>query len=153
MKRKLIVCTLLLTLAVQPVLGVFSGPGIVRAANSTAVIDFNTSQETAIERGMRGMNNEMQKSAMDFLDDDFAGEIKAAKQGWLRWPGGTNTGNFNWKLGEPDDEAVAQYYPNQNYPTFDLNRRLTIAKGQEKLKDFYELRCPKPKSLVKDILS
>ncbi|MFB9279430.1 fibronectin type III domain-containing protein [Cohnella cellulosilytica] len=116
----------------------FLFPQTASADNISAVIDFDTEQESTYERGFRGLNNPLQKGAISFLDDDFIEALKDANTGWSRYGSGTVVGDYNWKLGEPDDEYIAQYRLSSHMYEFVDYRRYVIAKGKEHFKDFYE---------------
>ena len=117
-------------------------PGIgasTAQANSAATVNYNTSAETSYNQGFRGINSPTQKGAMSVLDDDYINTVKAANVGWVRYGAGTVVGEYNWKLGEADDEGIAQYKEaDKQYTQFTQYARYMTVKGKEQLNDFYE---------------
>ncbi|CAN7757947.1 hypothetical protein [Paenibacillus sp. LjRoot56] len=139
MIKKIAICSLLITLSVQSSISVIPGLEVAHAANPTATINYSTSSETQFTKGFRGYNSPTQKGAMSYMDDDYINEVKNAEVGWVRYGAGTVVGNYNWKLGEVDDESVAQYKESdKQYFDFTRFSRYTYAKGKEHIKDFYE---------------
>lgn len=111
-----------------------------QAANATATIDIDTSNVTTYNPDFRGMNNEPERTGINMNDPDF---VNAAKDygriGFVRWPGGTPTNSFSWKLGLTDTEFTGQAqkedrrYYNQLYA-----KRYQIAKGYERISDYVD---------------
>ncbi|MBD2844011.1 fibronectin type III domain-containing protein [Paenibacillus sp. IB182496] len=107
-------------------------------AATAAVISIDTSDTTTYNPDFRGFNNEPERTALVMDDPDF---IQAAHDygriGFVRWPGGTPTNSFSWKLGLTDSEYTGQAqgeprrYYNQLYA-----KRYQIAKGGERISDY-----------------
>ncbi|MGG1519235.1 fibronectin type III domain-containing protein [Paenibacillus oryzisoli] len=118
----------------------WSYPTATHAANTAATIDIDSSKVTTYNPDFRGMNNEPERTAISMNDPDF---VNAAKNyghiGFVRWPGGTPTNSFSWKLGLTDTEFTGQAqkedrrYYNQLYA-----KRYQIAKGDERISDYVD---------------
>jgi alpha-L-arabinofuranosidase len=106
-------------------------------ASTAAEINIDTSREIAIERGFQGLNNPIQKGGMQYLDDDLIQTVNRAELGWIRYGAGTVVGNYNWKLGVPEGDKIAQFGDNDT--SFDKFLKYTIAKGGQQLSNYYEL--------------
>jgi hypothetical protein len=112
-------------------------PTSTPVAASTAEINIDTTRETALERGFQGLNNPLQKGGMQYLDDDLIQTINSAELGWIRYGAGTVVGDYNWKLGVPEGDKIAQFGDNDN--SFGKFLKYAIAKGTQQLWNFYEL--------------
>ncbi|WP_249865632.1 fibronectin type III domain-containing protein [Paenibacillus konkukensis] len=110
------------------------------AANPSATIDIDTGSVINYNPDFRGLNNEPERTpikmnAADFIDS----AIDYGRIGFMRWPGGTPTNSFAWKLGATDAEFNGQTqkeprrYYNQLY-----SRRYQMAKGGERISDYVE---------------
>ncbi|WP_168121802.1 fibronectin type III domain-containing protein [Paenibacillus sp. HB172176] len=106
----------------------------------TAVISIDTSDETTYNSDFRGFNNEPERTAIVMNDPDFIdAALDYGRIGFVRWPGGTPTNSFSWKLGLTDTEFTGQAqgeprrYYNQLYA-----KRYQLAKGGERISDYVE---------------
>ncbi|WP_028550695.1 fibronectin type III domain-containing protein [Paenibacillus sp. UNC451MF] len=115
-------------------------PVTTHATPVSATININTSATTTYNPDFRGLNNEPERTAIRIND---ANVINAANNygriGFLRWPGGTPTNSYSWKLGSTDTEYNGQamkeagrYYP-QLYA-----RRYQLTKGGERISDYVD---------------
>jgi hypothetical protein len=118
----------------------FAYPTTTHAANSTATIQIDTSVVTTYNPDFRGLNNEPERTAIKMNDPDFiSSAIDYGRIGFVRWPGGTPTNSFSWKLGLTDTEFTGQAqkedrrYYNQLYA-----KRYQIAKGDERISDYVD---------------
>ncbi|QNK58324.1 fibronectin type III domain-containing protein [Paenibacillus sp. PAMC21692] len=115
-------------------------PRTAHADPVSAVIDIDTSVVTTYNPDFRGFNNEPERTAIVMNDPDF---IDAAHEygriGFVRWPGGTPTNSFSWKLGMTDSEYTgqAQKEPRRYYNQL-YSKRYQIAKGGERISDYVE---------------
>ncbi|KRE36390.1 fibronectin type III domain-containing protein [Paenibacillus sp. Soil724D2] len=112
----------------------------VQAADYTATIDIDTSTVTSYNPDFRGVNNEPERTAIKFNDPELINAaIDYGRIGFVRWPGGTPTNAFSWKLGLTDTEFTGQTqkedrrYYNQIY-----SKRYQIAKGNERISDYVD---------------
>jgi hypothetical protein len=116
----------------------FIMPVPAQAANSTATINIDTNSMTTYNPDFRGLNNEPERTGINMNDPDFvSAAIDYGRIGFVRWPGGTPTNSFSWKLGLTDTEFTGQAqkedrrYYNQLYA-----KRYQIAKGNERISDY-----------------
>jgi hypothetical protein len=117
-----------------------SFPSTTHAVNSTATIHIDTSSITTYNPDFRGFNNEPERTAISMNDPDFVSSaLDYGRIGFVRWPGGTPTNSFSWKLGLTDTEFTGQAqkedrrYYNQLYA-----KRYQIAKGDERISNYVE---------------
>lgn len=118
----------------------WSFPAATYAANPTATINIDTNNVTTYNPDFRGMNNEPERTAISMNDPDFVqAALDYGRIGFVRWPGGTPTNSFSWKLGLTDTEFTGQAqkedrrYYNQLYA-----KRYQIAKGDERISDYVD---------------
>lgn len=130
----------ILLIYVSTLLMTGAAPQTARANPIAAVIDIDTSDVTPYNPDFRGFNNEPERTAIVMNDPDF---IEAAHDygriGFVRWPGGTPTNSFSWKLGITDSEFTgqAQKEPRRYYNQL-YSKRYQIAKGGERISDYLD---------------
>ncbi|MBB6634641.1 fibronectin type III domain-containing protein [Cohnella thailandensis] len=118
----------------------FASPSATHADPIAAVIDIDTSEAISYNPDFRGLNNEPERTPIVMNNPDVVdAALEYGRIGFVRWPGGTPTNSFSWKLGFTDSEFTgqAQKEPRRYYNQL-YSKRYQIAKGGEQISDYVE---------------
>jgi hypothetical protein len=71
----------------------------VAHAASHVVINIKTSPQATIAAGFSGVNAAQPRNGVEYYDPKFVAAVTPLKPGWVRYPGGTVSMDFDWSTG------------------------------------------------------
>lgn len=115
---------------------IVSFAAFAKAADYTATVTFNVDTSLSINYKSRGVNNEMQRNVVRFDNPDFAAATSSCHFGFVRWPGGTNIGFYNWKIGYTGMDMLQQVRTSDQYLVYVNTIKGQYGVGPDRIPDF-----------------
>lgn len=115
----------------------------LRAATPGAIVNINTQISTPIPAGFSGFNAPQMRNGVEYFDPKFIAAVAPMKPGWLRFPAGTASLDFDWNAGHANVawmnsliSGPAPLVDSGTANTLTASQQLTQAKGGIWLSDF-----------------
>jgi hypothetical protein len=108
-----------------------------------AFVNIDTRTTLSIPAGFSGLNAPQPRNGVEYFDPKLIAAVQLLKPGWLRFPAGTASMDFDWSTGH-SNTAWMNYLMGGNPPLVDpgtantlvVSQELTQAKGGVRLSDF-----------------
>jgi hypothetical protein len=112
-------------------------------AGDPVVIKIKTQPASTITAGFSGLNVPQPRNGVEYFDSNFVAAATPLKAGWLRYPGGTVSLDFDWSSGHTNIDWMNSLIGGSSPPVtgqaasiLTISQQLTQAKGGVMLSDF-----------------
>jgi hypothetical protein len=118
------------------------------SGGTTVSININTQTSTPVAPGFSGFNVPQPRNGVEYYDPKFINAVIPLKPGWLRFPGGTSSMDYDWNPADPSGGHTNIGWMNslilgnpplvtgQSATVLTTSQQLTQAKGGVYLSDF-----------------